>query len=291
MNVLVTGGSGFIGSHVVDKLLDKGHQVRVLDLQSSHLNNVDYINGSILDLNAVEKATLDIDIIYHFAGVSNIDKVKDNPLETIEFNILGTANLIEQARIQKINRFLFASSVYVFDGGGHLYTYSKRVSEDLCKYYHELYDLPFSILRLATAYGPRSRGEDVISIYVRNSMEGRPILVKGSGNQIRNFIYVKELADGCVKALSERCKNNIITLAGKEQINIRELSFLVKKIFNGQVSINMESENNRDFDYLGVIENIDESYKMLDWKPAIDLETGIKKYIDWCKLFSKFAYN
>jgi UDP-glucose 4-epimerase len=255
MNVLVTGGSGFIGSHVVDKLLDKGHQVRVLDVQSSHLNNVDYINGSILDLDAVRKATSEVDIIYHFAGVSNIDKVKDKPLETIEFNILGTANLIEQARIQKINRFLL------------------------------------SILRLATAYGPRSRGEDVISIFVKNSMEGQTMSVKGGGSQIRNFIYVEELAEGCVKALSEKCKNNIITLAGNEQINIRELSFLVKKLFNGQVSISMESENNRDSDYLGVIENIDESYEMLGWKPEINLETGIKKYIDWCKLSSKFEYN
>ena len=291
MNVLVTGGSGFVGSHVVDKLLDKGHQVRVLDVQSSHLKNVDYINGSILDLDAVKKAISEVDVIYHFAGVSNIDKVKGNPLETIEFNILGSANLIEQARIQKINRFLLASSVYVFDRGGHLYTYSKRVSEDLCRYYQELYDLPFSILRLATAYGPRSRGEDVISIFVKNSMEGQTMSVKGGGSQIRNFIYVEELAEGCVKALSEKCKNNIITLAGNEQINIRELSFLVRKLFNGQVSIDMESENNRDSDYLGVIENVDESYEMLDWKPAIDLETGIKKYIDWCKLSSKFENN
>ncbi|MDP7194572.1 MAG: NAD-dependent epimerase/dehydratase family protein [SAR202 cluster bacterium] len=211
--------------------VENGHQVRILDVQSSHLNNVDYINGSILDLDAVKKATFEVDVIYHFAGVSNIDKVKDNPLKTIEFNILGTANLIEQARKQKVNRFLFASSVYVFDRGGHLYTYSKRVSEDLCKYYKDLYDLPFSILRLGSAYGPRSRGEDVISIFVKNSLEGQTMCVKGGGSQIRNFIYVEELAEGCVKALSEKCKNNIITLAGNEQINIRELSFIVKKLF------------------------------------------------------------
>jgi UDP-glucose 4-epimerase len=244
---------------------------------------LDYIDGSILDLDTIKIATSDIDVIYHFAGVSNIDNVKDNPLGTIESNILGTANILEQARVQKINRLFFASSVYVYDKKGHLYTYTKRVSENLCKYYQELYHLSFTIIRLGTAYGPRSRGEDVISIFVKNSMEGRPIRVQGNGNQVRNFIYVKELADGCVKALSERCKNNTITLAGKEQITIRDLSLLVNKIFNDQVSIKIKSNNNRDSDYLGKIENIDESFEMLDWKPSIDLETGIKKYIDWCK--------
>ncbi len=291
MRILVTGGSGFIGSHVVDELIKNGHQVRILDVKLPHLENVDFVNGSILDLDAIKKATSEVDVVYHLAGVSNIDKVKDNPLKTIESNILGTANLLERVRVQTISRFILASSVYLYDKGGHLYTYSKRVSENLCKYYQELYDLPYTIIRLATAYGPRSRGEDVISIFIKNSLEGQTMSVKGGGSQIRNFIYVEELAEGCVKALSEKCKNNIITLAGNEQINIRELSFLVKKLFNGQVSINMESENNRDFDYLGVIENIDESYEMLDWKPAIDLETGIKKYIDWCKLSSKFEYN
>ena len=291
MKILVTGGSGFIGSHIVDKLIEKGHNVRILDLKIPHSKNVDFIEGSVLDIDDIKKATDKVDIIFHFAGVSNIDKVKENPHKTIETNILGTANILEQARVQNVNRFFLASSVYVYDDGGHLYTYSKKVSEDLCRYYQELYDLPFSILRLATAYGPRSRGEDVISIFVKNSLEGQTMSVKGGGSQIRNFIYVEELAEGCVKALSEKCKNNIITLAGNEQINIRELSFLVRKLFNGQVSIDMESENNRDSDYLGVIENVDESYEMLDWKPAIDLETGIKKYIDWCKLSSKFENN
>ena len=287
MNVLVTGGSGFVGSHVVDKLLDKGHQVRVLDVQSSHLKNVDYINGSILDLDAVKKATSEVDVIYHFAGVSNIDKVKDNPLETIDHNILGTANLLEAARIQKVKRFMLASTVYIFERGGHLYTYTKKVSEELCQYYQEMYLLPYTIMRLATAYGPRSRGEDVISIFVRNSMEGLPISVKGGGNQIRNFIYVKELAEGCIKALSERCENATVTVAGEEKIDISDLSLLIKTILNSEVKINIQSENDRYSDYDGEIENVHESFKMLDWKPTINLETGIKKYINWVKFIEK----
>ena len=283
MRILVTGGSGFIGSHVVDELIKDGHQVRILDVKLPHIENVDFVNGSILDLDAVKKATTEVDVVYHFAGVSNIDKVKDNPLKTIESNILGTANLLERVRIQTISRFILASSVYVYDNGGHLYTYSKRVSENLCKYYQELYDLPYTIIRLATAYGPRSRGEDVISIFVKNSMDGRPISVKGSGRQIRNFIYSEDFAEGCVRALSNKCRNKILTIAGEEQIDIRDLSLLIKSLFNGKVRINIETENDRDSDYSGAIGNVTESYEMLDWKPMINLETGIRKYIEWSK--------
>ena len=106
-NILVTGGSGFIGSHLVDELIEKGHHVQILDLKVPYSKKAVFIEGSILDLDVVKKATLDMDVIYHFSGVSNIDKVKDDPLETIQLNILGTANLLEQARKQKVNRFFF----------------------------------------------------------------------------------------------------------------------------------------------------------------------------------------
>tara|TARA_B100000315_G_C14530315_1_gene565838 strand:+ start:278 stop:1141 length:864 start_codon:yes stop_codon:yes gene_type:complete len=283
MRVLITGGSGFIGCHLVDKLISNGYKVRILDIKTPHLEKLDYINGSILDLDTVEKATSKVDVIFHFAGFSNIDKVVDDPLGTIKLNILGTANLLEHARLQGINRFILASSVYVYDKGGHLYKYSKQVSENLCIQYEKLFDLSYTILRFATAYGPRSRGEDVISIFARESIEKGHISVKGDGKQTRNFIYVDDLAEGCVRALSEKCRNKILTIAGEKQINIRDLSLLIKDLFNGKVSINIETENDRESDYSGEIENVDESFEILDWKPAVNLEAGIKKYIEWSK--------
>ena len=138
-------------------------------------------------------------------------------------------------------------------------------------------------MRLATVYGPNSRGEDVISIFAKNTLEGRKVDVKGDGMQIRSFINVDDLAEGCVKVLSENCCNKTLTIAGKEQITIRDLGLLFKDIFGVQVSINEKNINNRISDYSGEIENIEESYKILDWKPAFDLETGIKKYVEWCK--------
>ena len=98
MVVLVTGGSGFIGRHAVDKLIVEGHSVRILDIISPHRNDVDYFKGSILDSEFVTQAVKDVDIIYHFAGMSNIDKVHRNPIKTLNYNIIGTANILEIIR-------------------------------------------------------------------------------------------------------------------------------------------------------------------------------------------------
>ena len=279
MVVLITGGSGFIGSHAVDKLIGKGHSVRILDVISPHRNDVDYLEGSILDSNVLSKAVNGVDVIFHFAGVSNIDKVKNDPLKTIEYNILGTAKILESARLVNIKRFIMASSVYVYDIGGHLYTYSKKVSEDLCCYYQRLYGLPYTIMRLATAYGPRSRGEDVISIFVKNSIAGSDIRINGGGSQIRNFIYIDDLSEAFFQSLSDKCINKTLTIAGNEKISILELGSLFNKIFGVQVVINPNNE--RISDYSGKVKNIQESYKILDWEPSTSLESGIIKYADW----------
>ena len=180
MNILVTGGSGFIGSHVVDKLVEAGHEVRVLDIKKPYQANIEFLEGDITSREDVKKSLVDIDAVYHIAAFSNIDLVKDHPLATIEQNIMGTAYLLEECRLQKVKRFIFASSVYAYEERGHLYTTCKIASELLCKNYNTLYSLPYTILRYGTAYGPRSRRADVISLFVSRRTEeafhlcGRP---------------------------------------------------------------------------------------------------------------------
>lgn len=171
MRILVTGGSGFIGSHIVDKLIDSGHSIRVLDIKSPHRNDVEFIKGGITSKTDITKAVDNVEVIYHIATFSNINLVKESPVMTIESNIMGTAYLLDEARKRNIRRFLFASSVYVHDEKGHLYTTSKLASEMLCKNYYTLYSLPYTILRYGTAYGRRSRAADVISIFVERALK------------------------------------------------------------------------------------------------------------------------
>ncbi len=281
MNILITGGSGFIGSHVVDKLIEARHKVRILDLKKPHREDVEFLKGNITLKEDIQKGLTDMEIVYHIAAFSNIDLVKASPLTTIEHNILGTAYLLDECRRQGIRRFILASSVYVYNERGHLYTTSKLASEMICKNYNTLYSLPYTILRYGTAYGPRSRDADVISIFVKKALNGEKLIVHGSGEQKRNFIYVEDLAWGNLAALKEVAKNQTYVLAGTQAVTIRELATMVKMIFGNR--INIECNSAREDDYSGEIFDISKAREDLGWEPKVDFEEGIRRYIEWYK--------
>ncbi|MCX9081598.1 MAG: NAD-dependent epimerase/dehydratase family protein [Candidatus Methanoperedens sp.] len=278
MAVLVTGGSGFIGSHVVDKLKESGFDVLVFDILKPHRDDITFIKGDITSRDQLNNAMQDIEYVYHIAGASDINKVEKQPVNAVDLNILSTAKVLDAARANDVARVLFASSYFVDSGKGHLYATTKKASEMICSDYNTLYGLPFTILRYGTAYGPRSRGEDVISLFVKRALSGEPLEIHGSGAQSRNFIYVEDLAKGNVAALSEVAKNRTYILEGCRAVTIRELAEIVTRIFDEDLDIRFGSK--RPDDYSGdKASNI--SYKELRWEPEIDIEVGIRRYIKW----------
>jgi len=280
MNILVTGGNGFIGSHVVDKLIDAGHRVRVLDIKKPcHREDVEFWESDITSEEDIERSLLDIDIVYHIAAFSDINLVKANPLLTINYNIMGTAYLLEECRKRGVNRFIFASSYYVPSRRGHLYTTAKLASERLCQDYNTLYSLPYTILRYGTAYGPRSRMDDVISIFVSRALRGENLLIYGSGEQRRNFIHVEDLARGNVAALKSAAENQTYVLANERAVSIRELAETVRSILGENIGI--EYCPAREDDYQGESVSIKKADRELGWEPKIDLEEGLRRYIEW----------
>jgi UDP-glucose 4-epimerase len=289
MKILVTGGSGFIGSHVVDKLIDAGHSVRVLDIKKpTHRGDIEYIKGDITSEKDVRKSLNGIEIVCHIAAFSDINLVKDNPLLTVKYNIMGTAYLLEECRKQKVKRFILASTVYAHDERGHLYTTSKVASELLCKNYQTLYSLPYTILRYGTAYGPRSRGEDVIARFVEKALNGENLVVQGTGEQKRNFTYVEDLASGTVAALASVAENKVYTLVNKRSVSVKELAETVRKAVNKKIEIDYDSS--RHDDYQGAIPDnmeIERQNRELKWEAGVDIEDGIKKYVDWYKSITK----
>lgn len=220
----------------------------------------------------------DIEYVYHIAGASDINKVEKQPVNAVDLNILSTAKVLDAARVNDVARVLFASSYFVDSGKGHLYATTKKASEMICSDYNTLYGLPFTILRYGTAYGPRSRGEDVISLFVKRALSGEPLEIHGSGAQSRNFIYVEDLAKGNVAALSEVAKNRTYILEGSRAVTIRELAEIVTRIFDEDIDIRFGSK--RPDDYSGDKAS-DISYKELKWEPEIDIEDGIRRYIKW----------
>lgn len=278
MAVLVTGGSGFIGSHVVDKLKESGFDVLVFDIIKPHRDDITFIKGDITSRDQLNNAMQDIEYVYHIAGASDINKVEKQPVNAVDLNILSTAKVLDAARVNDVARVLFASSYFVDSGKGHLYATTKKASEMICSDYNTLYGLPFTILRYGTAYGPRSRGEDVISLFVKRALSGEPLEIHGSGAQSRNFIYVEDLAKGNVAALSEVAKNRTYILEGSRAVTIRELAEIVTRIFDEDIDIRFGSK--RPDDYSGDKAS-DISYKELKWEPETDIEDGIRRYIKW----------
>ena len=278
MDILVTGGSGFIGSHVVDKLINNNLDVKVFDIRKPHRKDVEFIKGSIVSLEELNAAMRDVEYVFHIAALSNINKVVENPLKAVDLNIMSTAKVLEAARNSGIERVLFASSYFVDSGKGHLYTTTKVASEMICNDYYTLYRLPFTILKYGTAYGPRSRGEDVISIFVKNALSHQPLTIYGDGNQSRNFIYVEDLAEGNVAALKEIARNKIYNLEGIRPITVKEVAETVKKLI-GNVEIKYKGERRGDFE--GKTVSTEKAKKELGWVPKVDFEEGVRRYIEW----------
>tara|TARA_Y100000590_G_C15516740_1_gene937656 strand:- start:105 stop:962 length:858 start_codon:yes stop_codon:yes gene_type:complete len=278
-NVLITGGSGFIGSHVVDALIKNNYKVTILDLINPKRKDVKFVRGSILNETKIKSALKNVDIIFHLAAVSDINKVKNIPQKTIETNILGTTCLLEAARKKKIKRFVFASSVYSYGSAGNLYTTSKTSSELIIKNYELLFGIKFTILRYTTAYGPRNRDVDAISIFVERALKNLNLIIYGNGKQKRNYLYVEDLANGSMLALRENTKNKVLTLASKKNIKIVDLAKIIIKLTNSKSKIVFNKKNKRFDDFTSKYNYTNSKRTLYKWKPKYNIIKGISKYI------------
>ena len=284
-NILITGGSGFIGGHVVDALLKNKYQVTILDLNQPKRKDVKFIKGSILDKSIIRSALKNINIVFHLAAVSDIPKVKGIPLKTIETNILGTTFLLESARNVNIDRFVFAGSIYSYGTAGNLYTTSKTASELIIKNYKLIYGQKFTILRYATAYGPGNRKVDAVSIFVSRALKNLDLIIHGDGQQKRNYIYAEDLGYGSLAALEEKSTNKTITLAAKKNTKIIDLAKMIIKITKSKSKIIFNKEKRRLDDFTSVL-SYKNSYEknLMIWRPKYSLEKGLKKYIELKKI-------
>lgn len=297
MNIGVIGGSGFIGSHVVDKLIEAGHEVTILDMMKPHRDDVRHIHIDITDLSKTAVAlTGSYDAIYLLAAMADVNDVYKNPIETGQVNILAVANVLEAARRNEIERVILASTVWVYemapetsvdeetplipDRVNHVYTASKVAAELYCHSYQKLYNQQFTILRYGIPYGPRARGSTVIAIFVKKALNGETITIMGDGSQYRNFIYVEDLALGNVAALNDSAKNQTYNLDGIRPITIKEVAETVRKLVG---NVDIEYKEARAGDYEGKTVSAEKVKRELDWEPKVDLEEGIDRYIQWYK--------
>lgn len=232
--VIVIGGSGFIGSHVADHLEASGYSVTIFDKQASPWvsSSQNMVLGDISDLDALIKVCRDAYAVYNFSALSDLNIALKEPIKTIEINILGNAKILEACRINDVNRFIYASSVYVNSKEGGFYRCSKQASEEYIKEYQKVYGLNYTILRYGSLYGPRSDLSNGITRVIAHALKNGVIRYEGTLEAMREYIHVHDAAEASVLMLNEKYINSSIVLTGQEPMRVLDVLKMLAEIMS-----------------------------------------------------------
>lgn len=232
--ICVIGGAGFLGSHVADTLSDAGYHVRILDQVISPWlrTDQDMIVGSILDEELLNQAITDCDAVYNFAAIADLDDALDKPVETVRINILGNVQALEACRRHGVNRYVYASSVYVHSREGGFYRCSKQAAEQYVEEYQRSYGLDFTVLRYGSLYGPRSDHHNGLWRIVNRALESGKVSYEGSVEAMREYIHVEDAARASVTALGEEFCNQHVVLTGQEPMRVIDLLKMLAEILS-----------------------------------------------------------
>lgn len=306
--ILITGGAGFIGSHISEKMLNLGFKVRILDnLSSGKLENIEHLLGNnrlnfieadISNFEICNKACENVDIICHHAALSSVPASMDNPLLNNQYNVTGTLNLLEAAKKNNIKRFIFASSSAVY-GENDLpfiennigkirspYGLSKYMDELYCKLYTEIYDMECIGLRYFNVYGPRQNPKGnyacVIPKFITILDNGYSPVIFGDGSFSRDFIYISDVVEANYLAMTTTNKatfGNIYNIGSGESITIKELYMIIKELMNSD-----KYPIYKDFrlgDVPHTLADINKAHHDLNFSPNIDITRGLLDTINY----------
>ena len=237
-NAIVFGGSGFLGSHVADNLSEHGYNVTLFDIQPSPYIRPDQtmIVGDILNSDKVNNALKNQNVVFHFAGLSDLDKGTDQPLEVVNQNILGTINLLNGAVKNNIKRFVFASTIYVYSRLGGFYRCSKQATELFIEEFKNRYGLDYTVLRYGSLYGTRANDSNGVRRYLLQALRDGKITYPGTGDEMREYINVKDAARLTIDILSPEHKNRHIVVTGHHPMKTRDMLEMIKEMLKKDIT-------------------------------------------------------
>ena len=249
--ILVFGSSGFLGNHLVESLY-KDNKIIQFDINppEREYKGTTFIQGSILDKTLVFNAMQDVEIVYHFAALTDLDSVNNDPAPAIEINIAGTSNVLEACIEKNIERLIFSSSVYVYSKKGGVYKSTKQACELLIKDYDKMYDLNYTIMQLGSIYGPNSNQTNLITRLILGAINKGVMKHFGKGDEIRKYIFINDVIRASIDLTNKKYNKQKVILIGNESVSISELmdqiiSLLgsdIKKIFyNDNYNIHYKS--------------------------------------------------
>ncbi len=312
MRILVTGGAGFIGSHLCERLLARGDEVVVLDnfndfyspalkrANAAELSRARIVTGDIRDRELVRElfgpaGGARFDAVIHIAAMAGVRPSIQDPLLYEDVNVRGTLVLLEELKSRPRTRFVFASSSSVYGANDKVpfsekddvtrpmspYAATKRAGELLCWNYHHLYGLPVTCLRFFTVYGPRQRPEMAIAKFVRACLDGKPIPFFGDGTMRRDYTYIDDIVDGVVRAL-DRCDGyEIYNLGESATTSLSELVKLVGEAC-GREPI-LDRQPMQPGDVLVTFADVSKAREKLGYAPSTSVKDGLKRYVEWVR--------
>jgi UDP-glucose 4-epimerase len=248
---VVTGGSGFLGSHLADELACRGHTVVVFDQKPSGTLPPDQkqVVGSLEDFELLCRTLEGADYVYHYAGLSDLNAARDLPRETVQANVAGTVNVLEAARRAKIKRFVFSSTIYVYSGEGSFYRASKQACEAYIEEYQRRYELEYTILRFGSLYGPRADESNGVYRLLREAARTGKIRYFGEPDDAREYIHVSDAARLSVDILTPEYANQHLIITGHYPMRASDLFTMFSEILGREVRVDYTRPENPDMHY------------------------------------------
>ena len=295
MKTLVTGGAGFIGSNLVDRLVESGHDVIVLDnLSTGNIINLDKVKNKIKFINIdITKQNLDdyfenVDQVFHLAGLADIVPSIKNPKAYFDVNLLGTLNVLEASKNKKVKKYIYSASASCYGipsdyptnekskiNPKYPYALTKYLAEEMVIHWAKVYKMPNISLRFFNVYGPRSRTTGaygaVFGVFLAQKLANKPLTIVGDGNQTRDFIHVSDLVEAIILAAQRGKNSEIYNVGGGKEISVNSIADMISS--NKVYIPERPGEPNRS------LADISKIKSDLNWEPKIDIEDGVKMLI------------
>jgi UDP-glucose 4-epimerase len=289
--IIIFGGSGFIGSYFCEYLLKKKYIITIYDLTKPNFSHksLKFIKGNIVNKNDVINAIKGHNFVMNFAGWADIETADSAHTEVIDQNVIGNLNILEGSRKHKVNKFVYASTMYVFSKYGGFYKASKQISEIIVNQYNLKFGLNFSILRFGSLYGPGSSKGNSIYDLITDALKNKQLNYWGSGEEIRQFIHARDAAKICDVIFNEKNPRQYLTVSGLEDIKIKDLLDLINETFDKKLKIFCKKNKKSQIHYkntpFSVNNNIFQQNmgEKIIFKSYTDIRQGIYEMIAYLK--------